>query len=54
MLKWAITFALIALVAGMLGFTGIAGAWAFIAKLIFFIAIIVPIVGFVLIKGLLS
>ena len=36
MLKWAIIFAVIALVAGALGFGGIAGAAAGIAKLLFF------------------
>lgn len=35
MLKWALIFALAAVVAGMLGFTGIAAGAASIAKLLF-------------------
>jgi uncharacterized membrane protein YtjA (UPF0391 family) len=37
MLRWALIFALIAIVAGLLGFTGIAAGAAAIAKTIFFI-----------------
>ena len=37
MLKWAIIFGLISLGAGALGFTGIAGAAAGIAKILFFV-----------------
>ena len=37
MLGWAVTFLVIALVAGLLGFTGIAGAAAGIAKILFFV-----------------
>lgn len=37
MLKWAIIFAVISLIAGVLGFGGIAGASAGIAKILFFI-----------------
>jgi uncharacterized membrane protein YtjA (UPF0391 family) len=40
MLGWAITFLLVALVAAVLGFGGIAGTAVEIAKLIFFVAII--------------
>jgi uncharacterized membrane protein YtjA (UPF0391 family) len=40
MLKWALIFAIIAIVAGALGFGGIAGAAAGIAKLLFFIAVV--------------
>ena len=36
MLKWALIFAVIALIAGGLGFTGVAGAAAGIAKILFF------------------
>jgi uncharacterized membrane protein YtjA (UPF0391 family) len=39
MLRWAVIFALIAVVAGALGFTGVAGASAAIAKILFFICI---------------
>lgn len=37
MLKWAFIFAIIALIAGALGFTTIAGASIAIAKIFFFI-----------------
>ena len=37
MLKWALIFAVVALIAGALGFGGIAGAAAGIAKLLFFL-----------------
>ena len=40
MIKWAIIFAIVALVAGALGFTGVAGAAAGIAKLLFVVALI--------------
>ncbi|HVL72932.1 MAG TPA: DUF1328 domain-containing protein [Beijerinckiaceae bacterium] len=40
MLGWAITFLIIALVAALFGFGGIAGAAVDIAKLIFFVAIV--------------
>ncbi len=37
MLKWALIFAVVALIAGGLGFYGIAGAAAGIAKFLFFL-----------------
>lgn len=37
MLKWAIVFALISILAGVLGFTGIAAGAASIAKVLFFV-----------------
>jgi uncharacterized membrane protein YtjA (UPF0391 family) len=40
MLGWAITFLIIALVAALFGFGGIAGAAVDIAKLIFFVAVV--------------
>jgi len=48
MLRWAIIFAVIALVLGLLGFGGIASAFAGIAKLLFFIATAVFVVLLVL------
>lgn len=44
MLRWALTFLLVALVAGALGLTGVAGAAAGIAKGLFFVAIVLFIV----------
>jgi uncharacterized membrane protein YtjA (UPF0391 family) len=40
MLGWVVTFLVIALIAGILGFGGVAGASIEIAKIIFFIAIV--------------
>lgn len=40
MFGWALTFLVVALVAAVLGFGGIAGAAVSIAKIIFFIAIV--------------
>jgi len=39
MLKWALIFALISIVAGIFGFTGIAVGAAEIAKILFFVAV---------------
>jgi len=39
MLRWALIFLVIGLVAGLLGFTGVAGASIAIAKTLFFIFI---------------
>jgi uncharacterized membrane protein YtjA (UPF0391 family) len=39
MLSWVVTFLVVALIAGILGFGGIAGASIEIAKIIFFIAV---------------
>ncbi|UNK41196.1 DUF1328 domain-containing protein [Luteimonas sp. S4-F44] len=48
MIKWAIIFAVIGLIAGALGFSGVAGASMGIAKFLFWAAIIIAIVLFVL------
>ena len=40
MFGWALTFLIVALVAAILGFGGIAGAAVSIAKVIFFVAIV--------------
>ena len=40
MLSWVVTFLVVAFIAGILGFGGIAGASIEIAKAIFFIAVI--------------
>lgn len=48
MLKWAIIFFIIALVAGGLGFTGIAGTAMGIAKILFWIGLVIAIVLLVL------
>lgn len=48
MIKWAIIFLVLGLIAGLLGFTGIAGAAIGIAKILFFIGIAIAIVMFIL------
>jgi uncharacterized membrane protein YtjA (UPF0391 family) len=45
MLGWVVTFLVVALIAGILGFGGIAGASIEIAKIIFFIAIVLFVVS---------
>ncbi len=52
MLRWIITFLVIALIAAVLGFGGIAGAAAGIAKIIFFVAIV--LFGISLVKRIAS
>ena len=48
MLKWAAIFAVIALVAGILGFGGLAGAAWGIAKLLFWVFIAIAVILFIL------
>jgi uncharacterized membrane protein YtjA (UPF0391 family) len=45
MLGWVLTFLVVALIAGVLGFTGIAGASIEIAKIIFFIAVVLFLIS---------
>ena len=53
MLGWALTFLVIALIAAVLGFGGIAGFAVEIAKIIFFVAIILFVISAIigLIRG---
>ncbi|NIJ69721.1 DUF1328 family protein [Xanthomonas sp. 60] len=48
MIKWAIIFAIIGVIAGVLGFGGIAGGAMGIAKFLFWAGIIVAVILFVL------
>ncbi len=48
MIKWAIIFAVIGLVAGLLGFGGMAGAAMGVAKFLFVAAIVIAVVLFLL------
>lgn len=50
MLRWALIFLVIALIAGLLGFTSIAGASMAIAKTLFFIFLVIFLV--LLVAGL--
>ena len=45
MLSWVVTFLIVALIAGILGFGGIAGVSIEIAKTIFFIAVVLFIIS---------
>jgi uncharacterized membrane protein YtjA (UPF0391 family) len=45
MLSWAITFLVIALIAALLGFGGIAGTAIEAAKIVFFVAIVLFVVS---------
>lgn len=47
-LKWAIIFGVSALVLAILGFGGLAGAFIDIAKILFWLAVIIAVVLFVL------
>ena len=48
MLKWAVIFLIIALVAALFGFTGIASAAAGIAKILFFLFLVLCVIFFIL------
>lgn len=48
MIKWAIIFAIIGAIAGVLGFGGIAGASMGIAKFLFWAGIIIAAILFIL------
>lgn len=50
MLRWSLVFLVIAIVAGLLGFTSIAGASLSIAKILFFIFIVIFLI--MLVAGL--
>ena len=48
MLGWALTFLVVALIAGVLGFTSIAGAAMGVAKILFFVFLVIAVITFVL------
>ncbi len=47
MFGWVVTFLVIALIAGVLGFGGIAGASIEIAKIIFFVALVLFVLSLI-------
>ena len=53
MLSWALTFLVVALIAGLLGFTSIAGTAMGVAKILFFVFLVLFVVSLVmhLIRG---
>ncbi len=44
MIKWALIFLVVGVIAGLLGFTGVAGASFALAKILFFVAILIFVV----------
>jgi uncharacterized membrane protein YtjA (UPF0391 family) len=48
MLRWAVIFLIVGLIAGLLGFTGIAGASIGIAKFLFFLFVAMFVVFLIL------
>jgi uncharacterized membrane protein YtjA (UPF0391 family) len=48
MLGWALTFLVIALIAGVLGFTSVAGTAMGIAKILFFVFLVLFVVSLVM------
>jgi uncharacterized membrane protein YtjA (UPF0391 family) len=52
MLRWALIFLIVGLIAGLFGFTGIAGTSIAIAKVLFFIFIVLFVI--MLIAGLIA
>jgi uncharacterized membrane protein YtjA (UPF0391 family) len=48
MLRWALVFLVLALVAALFGFTGLAADAAWIAKILFFVFLIVFVISLIL------
>ena len=48
MLSWALTFLVVALIAGLLGFTSIAGAAMGVAQILFFVFLVLFVVSLVM------
>jgi uncharacterized membrane protein YtjA (UPF0391 family) len=47
MLRWAITFAILALIAGVLGFGSLAGDFAWIAKILLFVFLVLFVLALI-------
>ena len=47
MLNWAVTFFVVAIIAAVLGFTTIAGSAIDIAKILFFVFLVLAVVSFI-------
>lgn len=54
MLKWAFIFLIVSLIAGAMGFTGVAGASAGMAKILFglflVVAVVLGVIGFIAVR----
>jgi uncharacterized membrane protein YtjA (UPF0391 family) len=48
MLRWALLFAILALIAGVLGFGGLAGDFAYITKILLFVFLVLFVLSLVL------
>lgn len=51
MLRWAIVFAVLALVAGLLGFVGLQGDFAYVAKILLFVFIVLFVISLIFGRG---
>jgi uncharacterized membrane protein YtjA (UPF0391 family) len=51
MLGWVITFAILALLAGVLGFGGLAGSFAVVAKVLLFVFLALCVISLVFGRG---
>ena len=51
MLRWAFVFAILALVAGLLGFVGLQGDFAYVAKILLFVFIALFVVALIFGRG---
>jgi uncharacterized membrane protein YtjA (UPF0391 family) len=47
MLRWALAFAILALIAGVLGFGGLAGDFAYLAKILLFVFLVLFVVAMI-------
>lgn len=54
MIRWAITFAILALIAGVLGFGGLAGDFAYIAKVLLLIFVVLFVISLIVGRRLID
>ncbi len=47
MLRWSVTFLIVAIVAAILGFGALAGTAAYVAKILFVVALVIFIISFI-------
>jgi uncharacterized membrane protein YtjA (UPF0391 family) len=47
MLRWALAFAILALIAGVLGFGGLRGDFAYVAKILLFVFLVLFVVSLI-------